>query len=379
MAAMKGHYVKRGDRWHVTVDIGTDPVSKKRRRAAGTTEPGATRKDAELLAAEIMLRHRARKPVTRAKTVGAMIEAWYVHIAADLSPTTRQGYRSKIETYLLPAFGDLPVGKLTSERIDTFYRGLRRGGVRGRPLSPATIRRVHAALSSACGQAVKWGWIRTNPCDTASPPRQIRTEIESPALANIEAVLLEASADLREAAGLAIATGARRGELCGLQWADVDFDDGSVTFRRSIGSIAGKPVIVDERRKSVVRTLAIDPVTVEMLKARRARHGELALACGIGLTDGGFVLAEEPGQRDPLPPQLLSQRWRQAAARAGVHVRLHDLRHWVTTELLAAGLPVPNVVRRQGWASPQMIKVYGHAVQRLDREAADIIAAKLAR
>lgn len=370
---MKGHYIKRGDRWHVTIGIGTDPVTKKRRRAAGTTEPGATRKEAELLAAELMLKHRERKPTTKAKTVGQMIEAWYAHVADDLSPTTRQGYRSKIERYLLPTFGDLPVGRLTTERIDGLYRRLRREGVRGRPLSPATIRRVHSALSSACGQAVKWGWIRTNPCDQASPPRQTRTEIEVPTLDEIVAVLDRAQIDLRETAGLAIATGARRGEICGLQWADVDFGRGAVIFRRSVGDIKGLPVIIDERRKSAIRTVAIDAATVEMLKARRARHGELALACGVGLDDHGYVLAVQPGQTEPLSPQLISHWWRHAAERAGVKIRFHDLRHWVTTELLAAGLPVPNVVRRQGWASPQMIKVYGHAVAELDREAADII------
>lgn len=376
---MSRHIYQRGGRWVVTVDVGSDPLTHKRQRISRTLETGATRTDAKHLADELVVRHRSVEPSAAEVTVRQAIEAWYRSVEPDLSPTTRQGYRSKIDVYLAPAFGDMPLRKLTAAKIDALYRRLRREGKRGNPLSPATLRRLHAALSSACGQAVKWGWISSNPCDRATVPRQVRREVEPPSIAEIENVLAHAGEDLREAAGLAIATGARRGELCGLQWADVDLDAGAVTIRRSIGDVAGEPVVIEDRRKSLTRTVAIDPVTVEMLKMRRARHAELALACGVGLEDAGYVLGEEPGQNGPLPPQLISQRWRLAAKRAGVAARFHDLRHWHVTELLAAGIPVANVRARAGWASDAMLRVYAHALSSLDREAADIIAAKLAR
>jgi integrase len=363
--------------WKVTVDVRADErASTKRRRVSRICQ--GTKKDARTLEAELRL--AGRTPVAATITVAELLEEWFRHVAPDLSPKTRQGYRQHIDHYLIPAFGPLQARKLTSARIDGLYGSIRKEGAAGRPLSPATVKRIHATLSSACRQAVLWGWLPMNPCEnTSKGGRQLRRQVAPTALEDIESVIALGGDDLCEAVGLALATGARRGELCGIQWADIDLDNATVTIRRSIGDISGKAVIIEDRRKSPTRVVTIDATTVAMLRARRARHVELALAAGIALEPSGYVLAEEPGQREPLRPARMSQRWRDAAKKADVKVRLHDIRHWHVTTLLAAKYPQPNLIERAGWTSGAMLRTYGHAVAELDREAADIIGLRRER
>lgn len=369
---MQGHIQRRGKSWRLTIDVGRDPVSGQRRRVTRTTR---TRAEAQALARELA---GVGNPGTGARTVGELLDLWYDRSQADWSASTRPGYRSKIDLYLKPEFGELPLRKLTAAKIDDLYRRIRTQGHKGKPLSVATVRRTHAVLSGACSQAVKWGWLPTNPCDNATPGRLVRAEINPPTIAEIRQILAAATAPLEDFVQLALATGARRGELCGLQWVDCNLDlfEGSVTIRRSVADTKGGTIVVDQRRKSRTRTVSIDPVTVAMLKARRIRARADAIACNVVFTDSGYVLAEKGGQLEPLRPQIITGRWRDAAERVGSKARFHDLRHFHVTELLAAGVPVRQVASRVGHTSgaAMTLNVYAHAVERLDRRAAEVIA-----
>jgi integrase len=94
-------------------------------------------------------------------------------------------------------------------------------------LAPLSIRKSHTILSAAFNQAVQWGWIDTNPVLRASPPAIWGAEIHPPTRQELKR-LLEACAndhqDLGSLIYVAATTGARRGELCGLRWSDVDLD-----------------------------------------------------------------------------------------------------------------------------------------------------------
>lgn len=368
---MRGHIERRGKGWRVTIDQGRDPITGHRRRVSQATR---TKAEAENLARDLA---GTGRPATNARTVGQLLDAWWEHAKVDLSPATRKGYESKIATYLRPALGDVPLRQLSAASIDQLYRTMRTTpGSRGKPLSVNTCRRTHAVLSGACAQAVKWGWLPANPCDQASPGRATRAEIEPPPIEEVRRILDCAGVELGDVVQLALATGARRGELAGLQWADVDLEQGSVTFRRSVADVKGGTIVVEQHRKSRTRTVSIDPITIAMLKVRRARAVEAALGFGATITDRSYVLSDRPGQIEPLRPERITGRWRDAAQDAGSTARFHDLRHFHVTQLLAAGIPVSQVASRVGHASGgrMTLDVYAHAVASLDRAAADVIA-----
>lgn len=375
-ANMQGHIEKRGTKWRLTIDQGRDPLTGKRRRTSITAK---TKAEAQARAREIV---GTGRPATNARTVGQLLDAWLDQID-DRAPLTVKGYRSIADRYIRPAFGNLPVRDLTPERIDALYRRMKsQPGPRGWKLSVNTVRRTHAVLAGACAQAVRWRWLPENPCTGARPGRATRPDIEPPTIEEIERIVKASTTPLALAVRLALATGARRGELCGLQWADVDLDpnEGSVTIRRSIADVKGGTEVVTARRKSHIRTVSIDPTTVSMLAARRKEAAAKALELpGVSLAETGYVLAEDPGQVEPLRPGIITTRWRAAAARAGSTVRYHDIRHWSVTQLLAAGEPVNQVADRHGHRSggAMTLNVYAHALTQLDRRAADVIGAAI--
>jgi integrase len=117
--------------------------------------------------------------------------------------------------------------------------------------------------------------------------------------------------------------------------------------------------------------VAIDPASVELLVAHRDRAG----ARSGGLTDG-FVFSDDPAGRQPWPPNRVTKRFITYRQRAGLaHFRLHDLRHFIATTMLAAGMPVPVVSERLCHArTSTTVNIYAHAMPGADRDAANLLA-----
>jgi integrase len=171
-------------------------------------------------------------------------------------------------------------------------------------------------------------------------------------------------------------SGARRGEVCGLRWSDVDLDAASLVIRRGVVELEDQVVVKDPKTHQI-RRVALDDATVAMLRARRNAQAEMAAQLGAVLDDETYVCSEHPAGFEPLLPGLMSDRFRRIVRRLGIpRCRLHDLRHWHVTQALGAGLPVRDVAERVGHASARMtLDVYGHAIASADRKTADAVAA----
>jgi integrase len=139
---------------------------------------------------------------------------------------------------------------------------------------------------------------------------------------------------------LSAVSGARRSELLALRWADVDFANSSMTIRRAI--VAGPHGLVEKDTKThSVRRVALDDGTTGRLRRYLEFVNERAALCGIALSPDCLVFAADVAMRTPCYPDSVSRRFCKARDRAGIDgVRLHDLRHYVATRLLSAGVDV---------------------------------------
>jgi integrase len=373
---------RRGNRWQVTVYAGTDAVTGRERRVTRSVpaKPGQRQpsREARALEARLLVDVGAGEHRDAQVTVTELLGAWLEQAGPDLALTTLHGYQRYIRRNIAPALGNVRLDRLTTPMLDRLYRDLRAsGGVAGKPLSPATVRQIHAVLHRALGQAQRWGWINKNPAALASPPKLVRKEIRPPTPGQVGRILTAAREEdplLGLAVWLAAVTGARRGELCGIQWADLDLETGTLVIRHSIVELDHK-LIVKPPKTHQVRRIAVDDTTIGMLRARHAEQARIALACGVQLEPLAYVLSESADGLAPLHPNLLSDRFRRVVRRLGVRCRLHDLRHWHVTQALGAGLPVRDVAERVGHASAQMtLDVYGHAIGQADKRAAERVS-----
>lgn len=267
------------------------------------------------------------------------------------------------------------MAKLRPEHLDGVYAELLRDGRSdGRPMSPATVQRVHGVARRALSVGVRWGWLAANPAFQAMPPRSMRRAITPPTPQDVLRLIEAAEPELATFVLLAATLGARRGELCGLRWDDVDLDDGHVAIVRAIVIVDGRCVVAPTKTRQA-RRISLDQTTTGALRAHQRRAEQAARRAGAELGRDAFVFSHEPGGREPWRPDSASRAFRHLRHDVGLdHVRLHDLRHFVATRLLASGIHVRTVSGRLGHSlTSTTLNVYAAFVPDADRQAAEVI------
>ena len=373
---MKGFMRQRGESWELRAYLGRDPVTGKKRYTTKTVR-GGKREAQRTLAAMVTDAERGLAPRTSA-TVADLLAAWFDQAAKDFSPTTVKETRGYIDRSLLPGLGDRPLGKVTAAELDRFYGRLREaGGVGGKPLAPATVRRIHGILRRAMARGVKWGWIGVNAAASASPPKVPQAQVAPPdpeQLARLLARASEASPELACYILLAAGTGARRSELVALRWSDVDLAAATIEISKAI-VIATNGTAEKGTKNHASRRVSLDHQTVACLDDHHQRMAQRAQACGVCLGDTSFVFSNAPDCSEPWFPTSVSRSFKRLCDAEGVtNIRLHDLRHFVATQLLSAGVDVRTVAGRLGHRNAATtLNVYAHFLEQSDREAADVI------
>jgi integrase len=247
------------------------------------------------------------------------------------------------------------------------------------------VNRIHVVVHSALQQAVVWGWIIRNPADHADPGEILEDEIEPPDDVDIIRILAEAEEiDIRLAMYLLVAaeTGARRGALHALRWTYLDLHLGAARFPRVI--VLGPDGLVERpasRQKKSGRKIALSPYCVAALIAHRKAQAEVAEAAGGELPAYVDVFSGDPLGERPWRPDSTDRKFRQLRSDIGMdEIRLHDLRHYMATTLLAVGVDPKTVAQRGGWSKVATMRDrYAHALPAGDRNAADAIGGILSR
>ena len=357
--------------WEARVEAGRDPVTGRRRQVSRTVR-GTKREAQKVLNALVADADQGRQAGTSA-SFKELSERWLELVDTDLSPTTLRRYRNLLSKRILPAIGALPVKSIRTIDLDQLYLGLSREV----GLAPATVRQVHAVIRRAFGQAVRWGWVATNPAANASPPRLTSSGIFPPDVEQVVALLAKANETDRTLGRflhVAVATGARRGEVCALRWQDLDVGNRTITISRSIAAVEGG--LMEKSTKShAARRIALHPDTLVILQAQRDDAEALAKAAETKLLNAAFIFSPDPDGKRPVDPGSITKRFQKLRGSLGLDtVRLHDLRHFAATRLLAAGVPVRTVSGRLGHANAATtLVVYGHFLEAADQAAADVM------
>jgi len=254
-----------------------------------------------------------------------------------------------IRTQILPAIGKVRLARLTTAQLDHFYARLReRGGRDDKPLAPATVRQVHAIVRRALQQGVRWGWIASNAASLASPPWVRRSQLEPPDPGRGDPHDRDRCGGGPGLRVLPPCCGhhGRRGELYALRWRDVDLKARSITISRAVVEGVNKVVTEKDTKTHASRRIAIDEGTAASLQEQLERATARAQACDLKLSPNATVFSRRP-DGGPWSPNDATKAFIRLRKAVGLpNVRLHDLRHFTATQLLAAGVPVRTVSGR---------------------------------
>ena len=166
----------------------------------------------------------------------------------------------------------------------------------------------------------------------------------------------------------------RRGELCGLEWGDIDFENNLVHVQRNAVYIPGKGTSDGTTKtENSERVMKLPPVVMDLLAEQRRKQAERQLLMGDKWNDTRKVFTQPNGK--PICMSSLSKWIKRFSISLGLPpITAHSLRHTNATLLIAGGTNIRTVAGRLGHASPSTTgNIYSHAIKTADEIAADTL------
>lgn len=306
-------------------------------------------------------------------TVEVFFDRWLSAIGGSVRVGTWGRYAQVAKLHIVPALGRRKLSDLRPHHLQQLYSDKAQSG-----LSPRTVQYIHATLRRALGMAVKWDTIPRNVALDVEAPRVPKREIHPPAPADLTR-LIDSALDHQDRLAVfwtvAIYSGARLGEVLALQWADVDFEEPTISIRRGLERVQGTtPIFSEPKSASSRRRIALPPEAIEALRRHRVEQNQERLRSPY-YADYDLVFCTHLGT--PLGARNVQRDFKRALDRAGLplSVRFHDLRHAHATAMLAAGVHVKTASARLGHSQVAItLDLYSHALPQLDRDAANVVA-----
>jgi integrase len=238
-------------RWPLQVVVDPDLVTGERRRLSRTVR--GTRSETKKALQRMVVEAGVGLYGGGRATVGDLLDQFME--GATLGPSTREDGQSLATRHLKPAAGTVPLWKLTARHCDQLYARMAATGI-----GPSRVRCAHVVLHRAVAQAVRWGWLSRNPVSLATRPPVPKATITPPRVEAVRSALAAAHKDdpaLWCWLQVAVATGARRGEVCALRWCDVDLDERIVRIGRSVSATASAGLIIKSTKTGRSRVVSL--------------------------------------------------------------------------------------------------------------------------
>ena len=243
------------------------------------------------------------------------------------------------------------------------------------PLSPKTIQHYHRFLSSVLNTAVKWQVIPYNPSTRVKPPKSEKKEAvyldEKEALALVKALKKE-PLRYRTMIMLLLYSGMRRGELLGLEWSDIDFENNLISISKASLYLPDRGIYEDTtKNESSERIIKIPKEMVKLLEEHKEEQENMRLNYKGEWHENNKVFTGLDGR--PLHPDSVTGWFHRFIKRNNFPpICIHSLRHTNATLLIAGGTDIKTVANRLGHSTPSVTgSIYAHAIKSADEAAAD--------
>lgn len=165
---------------------------------------------------------------------------------------------------------------------------------------------------------------------------------------------------------LVLDSGIRRGEACGLQWGDIDFQHGSITIRRNLQYTPQKGIYLDTPKNGKTRNVDVGPETLALLRELRTEQSQTAIS--------PFVFTQDASP-DPMHPQSPTRYFAKFGKRHGINgFHPHKLRHTNASIAITNGADIVSVSERLGHSDTAVtLRMYAHANEESMRRAGQIV------
>lgn len=390
----KGHARPRGKgKWQLEVDLGQlfDPqTGRKRRNKKYKTITAKGQRDADTQLARFVSELTGDNYFEGRKInfVDFVQQEWYPKfVDRQLAHTTKMTYMNYLEGRILPAFQYLNIDQVQSQHIIDFIHNLSEDGMRmdekkGK-LSNATIYYHYRILRSIFKYAVTCKVIQQSPVDGIEKPKVRKTKIEVFDDEEAAAVVKALNKELlhwRVAFKLAITTGMRRSELCGLDLdKHVDYENGIVRVSDALTYTKLEGYQIHDIKKGEnsenegKREIYLSSIVINDLKTLHDQRSKERELCDQLWRDGEHNLLLAHSDGTPYNPSSIITWWKRFLKRHKLrYITPHSLRHTSATLLINQGVHPKIISERLGHSDIKItMNTYGHALRKADRSATD--------
>lgn len=305
------------------------------------------------------------------------VESWFLYWLENIcKPNTREttvyGYSNIIIKHILPELGKIELQKLSAAHIRSYYAKKTNGE---RPLSNNTLRKHHDVFSIVLNSAVIEEKIEKNPIDKVIAPK--KTQIEYTVYSAEELSKFFKSLEghrLEVVAKLAGYYGLRREEICGLMWADIDFENNVFSINRAMTMAGGRVIIGDPKTESSKRKQALVNDVKNVLIRLKQEQDQNKEYLGAEYSDTGFVLTWPNGM--PYRPNYISELFTKFLKDNNFKkIKLHELRHSFASIANDLGISLFDISKALGHGTPSTTgKVYTHLFDQTNKKTIDRVA-----
>ena len=250
------------------------------------------------------------------------------------------------------------------------------------PLSDKTVLEHHRLISTILTQAEKEMLVPYNAAAKATPPKVEKRDpnyFQPEEIAAILDALEKEPLKWQLITHLMIVTGCRRGEIMGLQWEKVDFENSRVKIDKALVSSKSKGIYLGNTKTSDIRYLNLPAETMNLLRRHKREQLRLQIANGDRWQHTGFVFTTDDGSH--MNPDSITGWLHDFSRRHNLpHINPHAFRHTVASVLLANGTDIVTVSKQLGHASVNTTEnFYSHIIEENKAKATACIADVLLR
>ena len=288
------------------------------------------------------------------------LDIWLKEYTGNLKASTLSIYDSHVRTHLKPNLGQIRLSKLAPHMVQHLYNEL----LNERGLSAKTVKNVHGALHRAMEQAKQLGYIRVNPLDAVIVPRVEKTHRFLNVIKGEPDELIYF---------VTVFTGLRQGEVLGLTWDCVDFENNMLLINKQHTQLRKtKEYVFASLKNDKIRTLTVADEVMDALRRQQKKQEAWAEEAGSAWSNPDqLVFTNELGRY--VSNKTLYNRFKRLMKANGFdELRFHSLRHTFAVNSLRAGDDIKTVQENLGHATASFtLSTYAHSTPGMKKESAN--------
>ena len=306
-------------------------------------------------------------------TLGEWLDKWLdEYMIFAIRESTLDSYRAMVKNQIKPFIGGKQISSLTTADVQKFYNKIKKEGrvrehpIHGKTLADSMVRGVHMMLHEALDTAVKERLIAKNPTNGTTVPKCNYPEKQILGDNQLETFLeaIKGHEYWCDFFYVEVMTGLRRGEICGLKWQDISFEENKLQVKRSVSVKKGGGVSIGETKTETgVRCIQMPPSVAELLKSKKQ----------TAITEWVFPHFLHPEQ--PISPASAYRKLKVILKNAELPlIRFHDLRHTFATHATQGGVDPKTLAGILGHTNASFtLDTYTHVTTDMQKRASNIV------